>query len=97
MGSDQYLREFDAIDETCSSLFSIVEEYSENVELVNNAVMGLALSEWIDTDVKEMFIENANTYIEMFRLLSQELDKLVKYLESNNSSARALEQAYSKR
>lgn len=93
---DIYLHDEDAVSNVISNLENDIKAYKESVTALTNLINSIdSSSAWIDKTIKTSFVSTASSYVRQYENLIKEMEILVKYLSSKNSSSSGLERAYS--
>lgn len=94
---DLYLHDRDAVESIISNLERDIQEYKTSVTALTNLINCIdSSSEWIDKTVKTSFVATASSYLRQYENLIKEMEILVGYLSSKNSSSSSLEDAYAR-
>lgn len=95
--NDRYKHDADGVSAIISSLKDTIEQYKDEISKLSNLVNEInGSSSWKDAQVKTSFIATCNSYINVYKQLSMNMERYVNYLSGKSSSAQALEQAFSR-
>lgn len=92
---DIYLHDEDAVNNVISNLENDIKAYKASITALTNLINSIdSSSAWIDKTIKTSFVTTASSYVRQYENLIKEMEILVKYLSSKNSSSSSLEHAY---
>jgi len=94
---DRYKHDADGISSIVSSLKTLIDDYKDRVlELIKLVETINGSQSWVDKQVKTLFIQTCNSYIELYKKLIINMENYVNYLVRKSESASAIERAYSR-
>jgi hypothetical protein len=92
---DIYLHDKDAVDNVILNLENDIKAYRASITALTNLINSIdSSSAWVDKTIKTSFVTTASSYVRQYENLIKEMEILVKYLSSKNSSSSGLEHAY---
>lgn len=94
---DKFLFDSDGVSSTIDNLKNILDEYSGEVskleELINNIESS---SDWVDTQVKNSYINSCRSYIDSFRKYISGLQAYIAVLTKKSANIDEFEETFSK-
>ena len=94
---DIYLHDEDAVNNVISNLENDIKAYKASITALTNLINSIdSSSAWVDKTIKTSFVTTASSYVRQYENLIKEMEILVGYLSSKNSSSSSLEDAYAR-
>ena len=95
MASDDHEHNIPAIMDTASSLKNVVSNYNQKLAELNNLIKEIeSSSAWYDQDLKTAFISTANSYCEVYKQATKNMEDFISYLEGWANNVEEIDNAY---